>query len=323
MKKNANRNAVVFIKTFVTSGSGGLLLIVLLFSILMSLVAKNFLSTFNAFIVIRDVSTLILIGFSQMIVLALGHMNLSLGAIGGLVVVITGGLMEVYDVPIGAAVVIGLGIGVVAGLLNGIIITKSGINSFIVTLGTSSIFLGLNLGITQAQPFYNIPAAYKSFGQARWGFIPYMSVITVIVVIAMAVFIYRVVYGRHILALGSNPDATKTSGISVNRTICIAHAISGFLAAIAGLLWMSQLGSAQPMIGSTWALSSFAIPIIGGVALSGGNVSISGTIFAAFLIAIIGNALVHLEIDPYYVQFLLGLLILGAVGLNRLAQRNR
>jgi ribose transport system permease protein len=250
-------------------------------------------------------------------------MNLSVGAIGGLVVVISGGMMEVLHWPIWAAVVGGLTVGVLAGMLNGFLITRTGLNAFIVTIATASIFLGLNLGMTSAQPFYKIPAAYKAIGQARWLFVPRMSVVTIVVIILMALFLYRMLAGRHLLAVGGNAVAAETSGIPVKRMVMLSHAISGFLAAAAGMLWSAQLGSAQPMIGQTWLLTSFAIPIIGGVALAGGSVSLRGTVLAAFLIAIINNALVHLQVDPYYVQFLVGLLILAAVGLNRLAQRGQ
>lgn len=311
------------VRRFFRESWGGLLVVVLLFAFIMSLVSQQFLSTFNIFVILRDVSTMLLIGFAQMIVLAIGQMNLSLGGIGGLVVVITGGLMELYNWPIWAAVSAGLLVGVLSGILNGVLITRTGINSFIVTIATASIFFGLNLGMTQAQPFYNIPAAYKAFGQARWGFQPQMSVITIGVVILMTLFIYRMIYGRYVLAVGGNAHAAETSGIPVKRTVILAYVISGVLAAIAGMLWSAQLSTAQPMIGQTWLLPSFAVPIIGGVALSGGSVSIGGTVLAAFLIAIINNALVHLQIDPYYVQFLLGLLILGAVGLNRLTQQGQ
>jgi ribose transport system permease protein len=319
--KPGKKGAGSAFRRFVATGGGGLLIIVLVFAAIMSVASKQFLSTFNLFVLLREVSTAVLIGFSQMIVLAIGQMNLSVGSIGGLVVVITGGLMEVYQWPIWAAVLAGLSVGVLAGMLNGFLITRTGLNSFIVTIATASIFFGLNLGITQAQPFYKIPAAYNSIGQARWLFVPRMSVVTIVVIILMAIFLYRMLAGRQLLAVGGNAVAAETSGIPVKRMVVLAHAISGFLAAAAGMLWSAQLGSAQPMIGQTWLLPSFAIPIIGGVALTGGSVSLRGTVLAAFLIAIINNALVHLQVDPYYVQFLVGLLILAAVGLNRLAQR--
>lgn len=124
--------------------------------------------------------------------------------------------------------------------------------------------------------------------------------------------------GCQILAVGGNPRAATLSGIPVNRIVVIVHTLSGLLAAIAAILLMARLGSAQPSIGSDWLLPSFAIPIVGGVALTGGSASILNTVLATFLIALIDNGLVLVKADPYWIQFLLGTIILGAVGLNRL-----
>jgi ribose transport system permease protein len=119
------------------------------------------------------------------------------------------------------------------------------------------------------------------------------------------------------LAVGGNPAAAELSGISPGRAVVLAHVLSGFLAATAAILVVARLGSAQPTIGSDWLLLSFAAPIIGGAALTGGHVSVAGTVLAVLVIVLIENGLVLAKVDPYWVQFLLGALILGAVGLNR------
>ncbi len=322
-KGKAAVNSRQYLRELILSEWGRLLLIDLVSVVIMSFVSKEYLSTFNLFVITRDVSTMILIGFSQAIVLAIGQMNLSLGAIGGLVAVSAGGLMEAQGWPIGVAVVAGLLIGILAGYLNGVIIVKTGINSFIITLATNSIFLGLDLGMTHAEPFYNIPAAVKAFGQARIGFFPYMGFVTLILIASVVVFLKYMVIGRQLLATGGNWGAAEVSGVPVRRSVVLAHIMSGFMAAVSGILWMSQLHSAQPMIGASWLLPSFAIPIIGGVALTGGSFPVAGVIFAAFLLSIIQSALVQLQIDPYYVQFLLGLLILGAVMMNEFGSRRK
>jgi ribose transport system permease protein len=123
--------------------------------------------------------------------------------------------------------------------------------------------------------------------------------------------------GRQLLAYGGNAQAAELSGIPRERTIVLAHVLSGLLAAGAAILAVAQLGSAQPTIGSDWLLLSFAAPIIGGAALTGGHVSVLGTLFAVVLIALIENGMVLAKVDPYWVQFLLGALILAAVWLNR------
>ena len=312
-----------FFRKLVNVEWAGLFAVVVLAAVIMAITSPAFLSTYNEFVVSRDVAITLLVGLSQLVVLAIGQMNLSLGAIGGLVVVTTGGLIEIWHVPVPLAALMGVLLGVGCGLLNGVIVVRTGINSFIVTIATSSVFLGINYGMTEAVPFYNLTPGFKAFGQARWDFFPQIAVVTILVTILVAVFFSRTIPGRQILAVGGNLVASETSGVPVNRTVVMAHAMSGGIAAIAGILLMARLGQAQPTIGQNWLLPSFAAPIIGGVALSGGSVSIMGTVLAAFLIAIIQDALVLVNADPYYVQFFLGVLILGAVGFDRLSRRRR
>ncbi len=284
----------------------GLAAILLVLVVIMSVVSDSFLSDFNLFVIFRSVATAVLIGAAQMTVLSIGQMNLSVGAIGGLVAITTGGIMDAFGLPVWLSIV---------G-------AKTGINAFIVTIATASIFLGLTLGITSAQPYYNLDPGFTAFGQARLAFFPLMGFITLVTLGVLAVFFYRTLVGRQILAVGGNLGAAETAGIPVGRRIIWAHVISGLLAASAGMLWVSQLGAAQPMIGQSWLLVSFAVPIIGGVALTGGSVRIIGLLLAALIIAIIDNSLVHLGIDPIYVELLLGLFILGAVYASHIATRS-
>ena len=127
----------------------------------------------------------------------------------------------------------------------------------------------------------------------------------------------RAAIGRHMLAVGGNPHAAGLSGISVGRTVIAAHAISGGLAAIGGMLVVARLQIGQPTIGDDWLIISFAAPVIGGAILAGGHVSVIGTCLGVLIVTLITNALVLLAIDPFFVQLFLGGLILGAVGLNR------
>ncbi len=300
----------------------GLLIMIVLLVIIMSLVSGSFLSDFNIFVVLRSVATAVLIGAAQMAVLSIGQMNLSVGAIGGLAAITAGGIMDAYGLPVWLAITGGLACGAACGVLNGVIVARTGLNAFIVTIATASIFLGLNLGLTSAQPFYDLDPGFTSFGQARFGFFPLMGLITVATMIALAVFYYRTLVGRQLLAVGGNLSAAQTAGIPIGRRIVWAHVLSGLLAGAAGMLWASQLGAAQPMIGQSWLLVSFAVPIIGGVALSGGSVRIIGLFLAALIIALINNSLVHLGIDPVYVELLLGLLILGTVWASHVAVRS-
>ena len=295
----------------------GLLVIDLVGMLVLSVVTPSFLSTYNLFVTGRDLSILLLVALAQMVVLSLGQMNLSIGSIGGLVAIIESGLMVRYGWPVPIALGAGLLLGIVCGVINGLLVHWTKINSFVLTLATSYIFAGINLGITHATPFYHIPGEISSFGQARIGAFPVMAAVTIALTVGLAFFLYQVVLGRQLLAVGGNQLAARLSGLPVRRAVVTAHAISGFLAAVAGTMLMAQLGQGQPTIGATWVLPSFAGPIIGGAALSGGSAPVIGTVLAMVLISLIDDGLVLVNADPFWVQFLIGALILGAVVVGR------
>lgn len=295
----------------------GILLAIIAGTIALSLTAPSFLTEFNQFVLLRSMCVSLLVAFSQMIMLGVGQMNLSVGSLGGLVAVIAGGMMDALGIPAPVAIVAALALGGAAGALNGWLTVRTGINGFIITLATASAFAGINLGLTKAVPFYNLPEAFVAFGNGRLGPFPFLLVVPLLTTFALALFFARAIPGRHMLAVGGNPQAAQLSGLSVDRAIVLAHVLSGLLAAAAGILAVAQLGSAQPTIGSDWVVISFAAPIIGGASLSGGSISIVGTLLAVALIGLIQNAMVLLAVDPYWVTFLLGALILAAVWINR------
>ena len=283
----------------------------------LSFLTPNFLTEFNIYVMLRSFCVGLLIGFAQMVTLGVGQMNIAVGAIGGLVAIVFGGMMEVLGVPLVLAVPIAIAVGGLCGLINGLLTVRTGINGFIITLATASAFTGINLGITESIPFYKMPAALVAFGEQRFFAFPYLLIAPIIVAALLGLFFARTVPGRQLLAVGGNANAAELSGISRGRIVVLAHILSGTLAAIAAVLAVAQLGSAQPSIGTDWLLLSFAAPIIGGAALTGGYLSVLGTMFAVVLIALIENGMVLAKVDPYWVQFLLGALILAAVWLNR------
>jgi ribose transport system permease protein len=283
-----------------------------------SILQPSFLSPFNIFVLLSAISVNMMIALGQLVIIAIGQMNLALGAIGGLVAISFVGIMEHYGVPPVLAIGIGLAIGTVAGIASGYTIARTGISAFIITLAGLQIFKGINLGITQAQPFYGVPQSVNDFGNLSMvGPIPWLIVPTILVSVGIWYLLNHLRIGRYILAIGNNPHAAELSGINQRATVTWAHAISGLLAAIGGMMLVAKLQIGQPTIGDDWLISSFAAPVIGGAVLSGGHVSVAGTFFGVVIIAIITQALVLFNIDPYLVQVVLGGLILWAVGINR------
>ena len=286
-----------------------------------SLFQPAFLSSFNIFVLLAAISVNMVIALGQLVIIGIGQMNLALGSIGGLVAISFVGVIERLGVPVPVALMLGLGIGILAGMASGFIIARTAISAFIITLAGLQIFKGINLGITEAQPFYGVPDAVKTFGNGSvLGPLPWLLVPMVICSLGIWYLFNRMRIGRHILAMGSNPLAAELSGIDPKATIIWAHALSGLLAAVAGIMLVAKLQIGQPTIGDDWLISSFAAPVIGGAVLSGGRVSVGGTFFGVVIIAIITQGLVMFAIDPFAVQIVLGALILWAVAINRLRE---
>jgi len=295
--------------------------IVVAASLVITFFDRAFLSPFNIQILLLATSVNVVVAMSQMVIIAIGQMNLAIGAIGGLAAVCFAGMMQVWLLPAPLAALAALAIGAAAGLVNGAIIARTGVSAFIVTLASLSIYKGADLGITRAQPFYDIPASVKAFGNATMlGPIPWLALPAALVVVGMWRLLYRQRVGRYILAVGGNSSAAELSGVSIARTTLWAHGLSGFLAALAGIMLVARLQIGQPSIGDDWLILSFAAPVIGGAALAGGHVSVFGTLFGVVVVAIITQALVIFRIDPFFVQVVLGLLILWTVGVNRLRE---
>lgn len=295
----------------------GLLTIVLISWLVFSLFADGFTSDFNIFSVGRAVAVSVVIGLAQMVVIATGGMNLSVGAIGGVAAMFTGWLLEACQLPVPIAILGGIAMGAMLGAINGTIIVRTGINSFIVTLGTASVFSGLMYVVTKVQAFRNLPPDFIDLGQTRWlGVSP--LVWAMIAAGVLLWFMYRgATLGRQMLATGANPRTARLSGVPVNRIIAATHTLSGALAGLAGVMLLLRIGSAIPTIGSDWLLPSFAAPAVGGTLLSGGVVSVVGTFIGGLLLATIGNGLTLLNVPNFWVELTTGLVLLFAVMLDR------
>jgi len=285
--------------------------------ITLSLIAPAFLTRTNLFVMLRILSVTSIVAMSQMVVIGLGQMNLAVGAIGGLVAILFGGMMEVHGIPVLQAALIGLLVGVVCGFINGALIAFTGINGFIITLATMSIYTGLNYGLTESIPFYHMPQQLIAWYDSYLGPIPIILFIPLVTATLVAIFLFRHPWGRYILAVGGNPAAAELSGISVRKTTLVAHTVSGTLAALGGVVSVARLGTAEPSVGLVWLLPSFAAPVIGGAVLAGGHVSVVGTMIAVVMILLLENGLFIARTNPYYMDFFLGLLILAAVAFNR------
>jgi ribose transport system permease protein len=262
----------------------------------------------------------ILIGLAQLVVLAVGQMNLAVGALGGFIAVTMGVLMAQHDVPLGPTIVVALVLGVLAGLLNGVLVVVTRVNGFIVTLATMTILLGLQYGVIGTDTVGGYSAGLKSFGNATLVTVPVIFLAALAVAAATGFFLARTVHGRRMLASGGNPLAARLSGISNDRSVILAHTLSGLLIAIAAILTVASLDNVNTSIGGDWLLASFAAPIIGGVALTGGSVSVTGMVLAAVIVRLVDTGRAQFSLDPSWVNFVVGTVVLGTVLLGRIRE---
>jgi ribose transport system permease protein len=301
----------------------GLLLVNVGFWALFAALADGFLSDFNLFTLLRLTSIQIVIGLAQMVVLAIGDMNLAVGAIGGVVAMFTGAMLQLVGLPLELALPLGLAVGVLAGVANGVLISLTRINSFIITLATAGIFTGLMLIVTKAHSYSALPFSLVGFsGRQVFGLAMISPYVPIMLAVAVALFfLYRSTrLGREMLAVGANRRAAAMSGVAVSRIVIVTHGLSGGLAALAGLMTVGLLGTAAPVIGNDWLLTSFVAPVVGGTLLSGGIVSVWGTVLGGVLVGTITNGLFLLGVSSFWLNTFFGLVLLAAVWLDRLGR---
>lgn len=296
----------------------GISVVLVLIFLLLVFWAEGFTSFYNINNLLKTVAILILVGLSQLAVLSIGHLNLALGSMGCLTGMFTGFLLENYNLPMLFIVLTSLLVGVLIGFIQGAFIVKTKINPFIVTLAFVSIYSGLVVGITKGEVFTSQPESFVAIDRINLLFgIPLFLIISLAVAGVLIIVFFKTAFGRQVLATGENLKAAAYAGISTTFTVIAAHAISGVLAGAAGVMQICRLGAATPTIGADWLLISFAVPILGGTILSGGKVSVVGTILGAILMSMIVNGLFLLNVSQYWFQTFLGGILLGSYEINK------
>jgi ribose transport system permease protein len=295
----------------------GLAAIIAIFWGAFATISPGFASPFNQFALLRSVGIDTVIGFSTMVVLATGGMNLAIGSIGVCSVMFCGYLIQGLGLPVPVALIAGICLGTLLGFINGFAIVVSGVSAFVITLASASLYMGGMLILTKAEIYNELPPAIAAFARMRWGFVSPVLLVALAVGAALVLLFRYSALGREILATGANTRAAELSGVRVGSVIMFVHSLSGALAAIAGLLTMSRLSGAMPSIGQDWLLPSFLAPVLGGTLLSGGFVSVVGTILGALLVAVIRSGLLVLQIGNFWLQLFLGVILLLALLLER------
>jgi ribose transport system permease protein len=263
----------------------------------------------------------ILIGLAQMVVLAVGQLNLAVGAIGGASAAIMAQLMVVFNMHPLLALFIGFLAATAMGALNGLLVVSTGLNGFIITLGTLTILEGVQFWLVRSFTIDGYPSSVKEFGQNTYFNVPMVFIIAIVTALAISWFYRSTVTARNLLATGGNPFAARLSGISNPRSIFLAHTLSGALLGVAAIVTITSLRGINRTIGGDWLLSSFAAPIIAGVLMSGGVIAVYGTVMAAAVIRLVDIARAQYSLDPSVVSLTIGTVVLSTVALSEWRRR--
>lgn len=263
----------------------------------------------------------ITIGLAQMVVLCIGQMNLAVGTMGGVSCAIMAVLMADHNLPIWLAIIIGLFSATAMGAINGALVVLTQLNGFIITLGTYTILLGFQYRLVKTFTIDKYPSSLPEFGRRNFIGLPYILVISLLTAVLLSLFFSRTIVGRRVLATGGNPLAARLSGVSNNRSVFIAHTLSGLLIGVASVITIASLPGINRSIGGDWLLASFAAPIIGGVLMSGGTIAIYGTVIAAGVVRLVDIARAQYSLDPSIVSLSVGVVTLSTVALSEWRRR--
>jgi ribose transport system permease protein len=294
--------------------------LILTLSVYAALSSPNFLTDRNIFNVLRTGAFLGTVSIAQTFVIISGGIDLSVGSVIKLSALMSAILMNGKPENIGVAVGATLATGAVVGLINGLLITKLRIAPFIVTLGTYSILRGVAYTVTTT-PVGRAAPGFLRLYDLKVGPVPLLVVFLALLIMAGTLVLRRMAFGRYIYAIGGNEQVARLSGIRVDLVKIGVYVLSGALAALTGLLYLTRAGVGDPVTGEGAELQSITAVILGGTSLFGGQGGLIGTLGGVLLMGLTNNVLVILNISSWYQELIQGLVIVGAVALYKQKRR--
>jgi len=298
----------------------GVIIALLGICILLSVLAPNFLTVRNIVIVLRQISINGILAIGVTFVIIAGGIDLSLGSVVALTGVVAATFAHPGDYPLIVPLALAILTGVGVGAVNGFIITRGRVAPFIVTLGMMTMARGLALVLSNGRPVSNLSRSFNFIGGGDLAGVPLPIILFFLVTVIAAVILNYTKTGRYVYAVGGNEHAARASGISVGSVKMFTYLFCSGLAGLAGVMLASRITTGQPNAGVAYELDAIAAVVIGGTSLSGGVGRVTGTVVGALIIGVINNGLDLLNISSYYQQIIKGVIIIGAVLLDRRTQ---
>ena len=265
--------------------------------------------------ILKQSAVNILLALGEFFAILIAGIDLSVGAVAGLVGMLTAKMM-VAGVPLPVAIIGGILLGTLIGMCNGLLVNQTGLHPFIVTLGTQNIFLGLMLVISDSRTIFGFPVSFSKTMSSSVLFLPVPVIIALVVAVFCWFFTTKCKAGRNIYALGGNEDAAWYSGVNVKLHKLIVFMISGTCAGIAGIVLLGRVGAAAPTAGTGYETYAIAASIIGGTSFMGGKGKIPGVVIGGLIIGLINYGMTALTIPSSYQKIVMGALIIISVAID-------
>ncbi|WUI02456.1 ABC transporter permease [Spirillospora sp. NBC_00431] len=268
-----------------------------------------------------NASILVLLAVGQSMVVVTRNIDLSAGSVVGLVAFTSGKFASAGDGRNVALVVLaGVGIGLACGLVNGLLVSFCRVPALVVTLGTLYVIQGLGYRIAHGEQIgaADLPSSVLSLGSDGVLGVPYLPIITVVVMLAVGYYLRSYSSGREFYAIGSSPEAAMLAGVPIRRRVLTAYLVSGALAGLAGVLWLARFGTVVADAAHGWELTVVSAVVVGGVAITGGVGTVYGAALGALLLTTIGSVLVVLKVNSFWQDAITGVLLLLAISVDRL-----
>lgn len=289
--------------------------------VVMAVLSKDFLNGQNLLNVGVQASVTAILAFGVTFVIVSAGIDLSVGSVAALSATVVAWAATSQGLPVWVAVLLGLAVGVVAGLVSGALVAYGRLPAFIATLAVLSVGRGLALVISDGSPIA-FPSSVGRLGDTLGGWLPVPVLVMAAMGLLAALVLARTYTGRAMFAIGGNEEAARLSGIDVRRRKLVVYALSGLFAAVAGIVLASRLTSAQPQAAVGYELDAIAAVVIGGASLTGGSGKASGTLIGALILAVLRNGLNLLSVSAFWQQVATGLVIAVAVLLDTLRRRS-
>jgi rhamnose transport system permease protein len=292
-----------------------LLLVAVIIFIANSLASPYFLSPWSLSDATFNFTEKALIALAMALLIISGEIDLSVAAIIALASTAMGFALQ-YGADTPVLVVIGIGTGVLCGAFNGFLVTRLGLPSIVVTIGTMSLFRGISYIVLGDQAFKGYPPSFAFFGQGYvWWVVSFEFVLFLVMAAIYYVLLHRTSFGRRIFVIGNNATAAQFSGVRVERIKFILFCLTGLMAGIAAVLLTSRLGSTRPSIAQGWELEVITMVVLGGVSILGGAGSIVGVVIAAFIMGLVTFGMGLLNVPGIVQSIFIGLLLITVIAL--------